>query len=111
MKVKPLTLFCTATLVILVGAIPAAAGQWSFGVGFGYPGYPAYGYLGYSSAPPPYVYRAYGPPVVYAAPVVRPYYYYPPYGYRAVPVYRPYYVKPGKGGRHGVYVPRRYYRH
>jgi len=53
MKVKPLTLFCTATLVILAGAIPAAAGQWSFGVGFGYPGYPAYEYLGYSSAPPP----------------------------------------------------------
>jgi len=110
MKVKLLILFGGATLVILAGATPAAAGQFSFGFGFGYPGYPAYGYFGYSSAPPPYVYRAYGPPVLYPAPVVRPYYY-APYGYRAVPVYRPYYLKPHKGGRHEVYVPRRYYRH
>ncbi len=104
-------LFCAATLLILAGATPAAAGEFSIGIGFGHPGYPAYGYFGYSSAPSPYAYRAYGPPVLYPVPIVQPYYYYSPYGYRAVPVYRPYCVKPYKGGRHGVHVPRRYYRH
>jgi hypothetical protein len=110
MKVKLCMLFCAATLAILAGATPAAAGQFSFGFSFGYPGYPASGYFGYYSGPPAYAYGTYGPPVLYPVPVVRPYYY-APYRYRAVPVYRPYYAKPYKGGRHAVYVPRRYYRH
>jgi len=103
-------LACSGTLVVLAGAIPAEAGQFSFGFSFGYSGYQAYGYFGYYPAPPPYVYRAYGPPVLYPVPVVRPYYY-APYRYRAVPVYRPYYLKPYKGKPYGAYVPRRYYRH
>ena len=71
MKLRLSVLFCSATLIILAAATPAAAGQLSFGFSFGYPGYPAIGYFGYYS-PPPYVYRVYAPPVVYPAPVVGP---------------------------------------
>ena len=111
MKARLLTLSFVATLAILAGAIPAAAGQVSFGISFGYPGYAAYGYFGYYSAPPAYVYPAYVPPVVYPVPVVRPYHYYAPYRYRAVPAYRPYCLRPYKGGRCGAYVPRGHHHH
>jgi len=110
MKLKLSVLLCSATLIVLAAATPAAAGQFSFGVSIGNPGYPAYGYFGYYSMPPPYVYRVYARPVLYPVPVVRPYYY-PPYRYRAVPAYRPYYAKPHKGKRCGACVPRRYNRH
>ena len=124
MGTKPFILVCAAALVVLAGATPAAAGELSFGFSFGYSGYPGYGYgfgFGYSRYPgygyggyypaaPPYVYRAYGPPVLYPVPVVRPYYY-APYGHRVAPAYRPYHAKPHKGKYHGAYVPRRYYRH
>jgi len=124
MGAKLFILVCAATLIVLAGATPAAAGELSFGFsfgcsgypgygygfGFGYSRYPGYGYGGYYPAAPPYVYRAYGPPVLYPVPVVRPYYY-APYGHRVAPAYRPCHAKPHKGKYHGAYVPRRYYRH
>lgn len=109
MRLRLSVLFCSVMLIILAAATPAAAGQFSFGFSFGYPGCPAVGYFGYYS-PPPYVYRVYAPPVVYSVPPVRPYYY-APYRYRPVPACRPYHAKPYKGKRHGAYVPRRHYRH
>jgi len=110
MNTKLISFFCVASLAVLAGANPAVAGEVSFGFGFGYSSYPAYGYFGYHAVPPTFVYRALPRPYLYGPPVAAAYYY-APYRYRVAAVHRHYPLRCRHGRHYGHCAPRRYVRH
>jgi hypothetical protein len=88
---KKLLIATAGAVLAVLSATASANGNWSLGLYFGFPAYPAY------VAPPPAYY--YPPPRVYYPPPPPPAVWYGPRPYYAPPHYGP----PGhyRGGKHG----------